>query len=336
MTDMDIWAHRLVTRKKRNLGFRPVLMTLLIGVALYLAAAAFGDISKVAESVNRVSLGSWVIVLFLSLVNYGLRFFRWDYYLKTLGHSVARVPNLLSYFSGFAFTTTPGKAGEAVRSLHLKPYGVTYASSVAALFAERFADFVSIVLLGSLAFATSGELIWVMYVGIFACALILFTLWHPSGMSLTDFLFQPRGSEKIQMLIRGFAGSIDSARVLLNGRLLLSALAVGVPAWFAEAVGLFIIIQQLGQSISILEATGVYALGMLAGALSFVPGGLGSTEAVMVILLSALGVPTTEAIAGTLVCRVATLWFSVLLGVLATAALAMVRDRRPDKKEVRT
>ena len=309
--------------KDKRQNFRALVVTLIIGVALYLGAAAVSDITEVASSIWQMSLVAWLIVLLLSLLNYGMRFLRWHAYLLKLGYFIPIAAHLLYYVSGFAFTTTPGKAGEAIRSAHLKHHGVNYASSIAALFAERFADLLTIVFLASLGFAKHENMAWVMYVGLVLCMFILSFLWHPAGYRLLESFTQARSPDWFNGLSQGLTKFVKSVKSLLTSKLLLTALAIGVPAWFAEAVGFYIIMQQLGQQISVLEATGVYALGMLAGALSFIPGGLGSTEAVMILLLSALGVPPPQAIAGTLICRIATLWFSVLLGFIATVIITL-------------
>jgi uncharacterized protein (TIRG00374 family) len=59
----------------------------------------------------------------------------------------------------------------------------------------------------------------------------------------------------------------------------------------------------------------------LAGALSFLPGGLGGAEAVMGVMLVAFGADGAAAVAITLLCRIATLWFAVALGGIAVAVL---------------
>ena len=58
----------------------------------------------------------------------------------------------------------------------------------------------------------------------------------------------------------------------------------------------------------------VYAMAMLAGAISFMPGGLGGAEAVMVGLLVWKGMPGADAIAATVLIRLATLWYAVAVG----------------------
>jgi uncharacterized protein (TIRG00374 family) len=60
----------------------------------------------------------------------------------------------------------------------------------------------------------------------------------------------------------------------------------------------------------------VYALAMLAGAVSFMPGGLGGAEAVMVGLLVWKGMDGADAVAATVLIRLATLWFAVAIGAV--------------------
>jgi len=76
----------------------------------------------------------------------------------------------------------------------------------------------------------------------------------------------------------------------------------------------------LGLDVAITFGVLVYSISALAGAMSFMPGGLGSTEAVMVGLLLWKGVPAPEAVAATVLIRLTTLWFAVVLGVVALAS----------------
>ena len=61
-------------------------------------------------------------------------------------------------------------------------------------------------------------------------------------------------------------------------------------------------------------ALAVFALATLAGAVSFVPGGLGVADAGMAVLLVQIaGLPTDVAVSLTVATRLATLWFGVAL-----------------------
>ncbi len=81
------------------------------------------------------------------------------------------------------------------------------------------------------------------------------------------------------------------------------------------------ILQKLGVNTSAGLAIGIYSVSVLAGAVSFIPGGLGSTEAVMVLLLTLVGADASTAVAATLICRFATLWFAVIIGAAALAVI---------------
>jgi uncharacterized protein (TIRG00374 family) len=69
--------------------------------------------------------------------------------------------------------------------------------------------------------------------------------------------------------------------------------------------------------MSIQMALFIYAFSMLVGAISFLPGGLGGTEATMVALLMLNKIAQPQAVAATVLIRLATLWFAVALGVIA-------------------
>ena len=68
-------------------------------------------------------------------------------------------------------------------------------------------------------------------------------------------------------------------------------------------------------------ATGIYSVAIIVGALSFLPGGLGSTEAVMVALLAAHGYTMPDAMLLTLVYRFLTLWFAIAIGWSAVVVI---------------
>ena len=93
--------------------------------------------------------------------------------------------------------------------------------------------------------------------------------------------------------------------------MLLSMLAA-----FAVSVMMYVVLVALGVDISLPLAVGIYATGILAGALSFLPGGIGSAEAVMIGLLVLAGVELSVATAATLICRIAAMWYSIAVGIV--------------------
>ena len=86
-------------------------------------------------------------------------------------------------------------------------------------------------------------------------------------------------------------------------------------ACFSVCLMMYVALNILGSDISMPLAVGIYATGILVGALSFLPGGIGSAEAVMIGLLLLAGADLPTATAVTLICRIAALWYSIALGL---------------------
>lgn len=301
---------------------RQLAVGLALAATFYAALIAFADGAAVLAACRALGWGTWSLVLGLSLLNYALRFGRWDYYLRQLGCRVPRGAQLLIYIAGFAFTTTPAKAGEAVRSLYLDRHGVTYTQSLAALFVERCVDLLAMLLVAALAAAASSEMR-----GVLAAVVIMVMLLLQGVHSrwLAGLLARLTVSSTRPLLARGAAylcRVLAAARPLLKSGPLYGGLLAGLLAWGGEGLALYLVLEQLGTQLSPWLATGIYGMSVLAGAATFVPGGLGGTELAMQYLLESSGVAVAVALSAVIICRVATLWFAVGLGLVAALALA--------------
>lgn len=300
---------------------RPLLWSTAIAIALYGAAVAIGNPSEVWAAVSSVAGNTWLAVLVLLLFSYAMRFWRWQRYLKFLGYAVPTKLSLAYYLGGFAFTTTPGKAGEAIRSLYLKNHGVEYTSSLAAFFAERFLDVVVLILL-----ATSVALDYEsarLPVAIMATAAVLALpiVHNPRFHSYLESSINRLMPRKFRTTNSQFVRLLRSSSRLLRAKTLFEGLALGLVAWWAEGFILYIILSSMQTSLSPLLIVSIWATSMLAGAASLLPGGLGSTEAVMSGMLILVGVDGSIAIAATVAYRVTTLWLAVVIGLMVISVL---------------
>jgi uncharacterized protein (TIRG00374 family) len=97
-------------------------------------------------------------------------------------------------------------------------------------------------------------------------------------------------------------------------RLLLGASLLGLIAWFFECLAFQMVFKGLGLEISLFKATFIYAFSTLAGALSMLPGGIGAAEGSMAGLLLMVEIPKAKATTATIIIRVCTVWFAVILG----------------------
>lgn len=308
--------------------FRALLLIVLLSALGYLAFSLWGGWREVVEAIVRVGFIGTAIALALSLVNYGLRFVRWQKFLALLGHRVHMPESLRIYIAGFGLTILPGKVGETIRSVFLKQHGVTYPESLAAFFSEQFSNLISMLLLvaiGLWAYPQAQPMVMIL------AALIvtgLVVLQQTRWLQALETFAQNKLPVRLGKLVgHGIEIVLHSGRCF-SLPMLVYGIALGLVAWGAEGMAFYYIMHVLGSDLSLQTALFIYAFSMLVGALSFLPGGLGGTEATMVALLILNNVAQPQAVAATVLIRLATLWFAVALGVIALSISERGGSRR--------
>jgi len=305
---------------------RALVASVALAAAGYLAFSLWAGWHDVAAAVRRAGVGGVATLLGLSAANYLLRFGRWQLYLERLGTSVAWPRSMAIYLAGFALTTTPGKAGEAVRCLFLRRHGLPYTAGIAAIVSERLSDLTAIVAIACVGLAAHPAL-WPL-VGISLGACVALSALLCAGDTLERL--QARAAQSASRVARAAQRALGVARAAHachRPGVLLPVTALALMAWACEAWAFHLLLGWLGLPAPWTFSFFVYAVGMLAGAVSFLPGGLGGTEATMVGLLAWSGMALPDAVAATVLIRVCTLWFAVLLGVAALPIVAGA-DRR--------
>jgi uncharacterized protein (TIRG00374 family) len=305
---------------------RFLLGSALLALIMYGAAIAVAEPLDIWGAVSAVRGHAWLACLVILLTSFALRFLRWQRYLHVFGHHVKASKSLSYYIAGFAFTTTPAKAGEAMRSLYLKSEGVPYTNSLAAFFSERFVDVIALILLATTAALEYETARWPVVAMAIAAVIALPLIHHARVHRIIKDWAQRPGQQKLRISVGHFVRLLESSSQLLRGSALFEGLGLAFLAWAAEGLILYVILVALQVDISALVVISIWATSMLAGAASFLPGGLGSTEAVMTGLLVLVGVDGSIAIAATVAYRIASLWLAVALGFVFVTVIESSRQ----------
>jgi glycosyltransferase 2 family protein len=310
-------------------GKRRMLMIIaIVGIAIYGGIAIGVDAPRLVSGLRRLAISGCMLVIALSVINYLLRFFRWQFYLAHLGRHLPMLRHLLYYLGGLAFTVSPAKAGEAVRALYLREHGVGVMQSMAALFAERLLDLLSMTALAGLIAMYSDTYRPLLFAIIVGIAMLLILVTRPALPAWLRLVGGGKRRDSVAPVVLALANLLESSRRLLTPSLVAFGFALGLLSWGAEGVGFHLICQGLGVSLTLQDAVGIYAVAMLAGGIAlFLPGGIGGMELVMTSLLVARGAPVSTALIATLLCRLATLWLAVAMGIAAAGLAEMTLAR---------
>lgn len=310
----------------RNLGRRIVLGAAL-GALVYAALVAYADLSEIGRAMGAFRWGAFGAALGLAFTNYLLRFVKWEIYRRQLSIDLGVGESFTVYLAGFSMSVTPAKLGEVLRSFLLKERrGVPIATSAPIVLADRLTDLVALILLaafGTLAFRLG---VGLLVAGTAMAALVVVTVGvRPVGRRLGRLLGRlpvlRRRADSMEEMFR-------SAYALCRLPNLVVPTILAVAAWFAECVAFYLIVNAFaGTAVDLEASVFVYSAATIAGAVAMVPGGVGVAEGGMTGLLMMLVVSMRPGVAScaTILVRLATLWFAVIVGLVALAALRFGR-----------
>ncbi|MBA0289532.1 UPF0104 family protein [Stenotrophomonas maltophilia] len=257
----------------------------------------------------------------LVLASYGFRHLRWHMLLRAQGQPTGWRAGLLAYLAGFAFTASPGKAGELLRIRYFSRLGVPAQVTLTTFIYERALDLLVITalslgaahLIPLFGLLASAVLCLVLALCLVACLSPL----QRAAIAVIDRL----PGQPVRRLARFLVAGTTSLRPLLRPGLTAASTACGLAAWLLTSAAFAWLCYALGIVLPWQYALAIYPLAMLIGALSFVPGGVGTTEAAIVLMLAASGADLDTALAAAIGIRLASLWLAVAVGMAAAVAL---------------
>jgi len=297
---------------------KKIFMSLGIAGLIYLAFTIYADYKQVIFAFSKFSLWLIPVILSLSFLNYISRFFKWDYYLHLLKIKITKVDSFAIFMSGLIMSVTPGKMGELLKAYLVKQVVNEPVSKTAPIiFAERITDFVSLVMIGLIgAYVFDYGRIIVAAVGVFFLLVIFIVSQKSLAIKIINFFekfsFLKKHIEKIHT-------AYESSYILLQFKPIVLMSLLSLVSWFLECLGYYLVLTNFAVEVSILWSAFSYAFATIVGAISMLPGGLGVTEGSLTIMLIQKSVSKDIAVASTFIIRVATLWFAVLVGVIAVS-----------------
>lgn len=300
---------------------RRPLLVVIAAVAVFAAVSVVSDVREVGDRLGGFGWWALAAALGLALANYALRFVRWTLLLRSRGIAVPTRDSAIVFVAGFGLAITPGKVGELVKSYLLRSiHGVPVARSAPVVIAERVADLLALIVLSVIGVALYGVAVEIVVAASAVVGLGLVVLaWPALARRVGELVTRPRPLRRFRDRV---AELVEGLTALSRPGALAWSTALSTAAWLCECVGFALIVDAFpGADVPFGMAMLIYAATTVAGALSFLPGGLGVTEASMTLLLvqGSHGVDAATAAAATILTRLATLWFAVGLGVVALA-----------------
>ncbi len=308
----------MTTLPGRSNPLKKMIWSVILAIAVYTAIVFLSDAKEVGSALSGISLYWIPLFLLLSLLNYLLRFFKWQYFLGRIDVHIPWRESLAVFIAGFSMTVSPGKLGELLKCFLLKDSrNIPVSRTSPVVVAERITDLISMIfiaIIGLILVQHRGAMIAIGAGIVFVLSIMIFLLWEKAFGFLTNLLCRIKTVAKHRDNFEKFHRNCSS---LLDLKSLLISVPLGILSWGSEALVLCLVSMSLGiePGLSVGLALLAHSAGTIAGAVSMIPGGLGLTEITIgAILISVM--PEPDAAVTTIIMRFATLWFAVLLGVI--------------------
>jgi len=287
---------------------RQAYLSLAILFVIYIAVSHYPELSKVMHYVNIIDISTFLHVIVLAFISYFFRSMRWLLYIRKEEKKANNLHHTIIYLSGFAFTASPGKSGELMRSTHLNHLHIPFSYTLACFLSERLLDVIIVLNLGiyAIVIITDNSLFFLL-------SLMLLALPF-SFNSLLSKRWIVKYTQKIKL--------ISHTLPLWEVNITFISMIFTVIAWSAQGAILYLFLVAIGEDITLLSAISIYSLSLLIGAASMIPGGLGVTELGMSWLLTQIGIFPDIALIAALFTRIFTLWPAMCIGIICSVALS--------------
>ncbi len=296
------------------------VLTYFVSFLILVFLFSFFDASEAMAVVVQANVFFVVSAFLLAGFVLFLKAYRWHTLLLNSGYRVKVSYSCVSMFLGlFACVLTPGKVGEPIRAYFLKKMNRDRMSGTVPLVViERVVDVVLLVLVsaaGPLVFMSWLEvaqlhLLEVFVLVVFVVLCIVFALLNKNVVFFVIGKVNGIFRQKIDPDL--FCSAVE--RTKSGGFLWWLMLSTAV-IWFFEGLVLYVSLLSVGLFLSPLICFVLVSISFLVGAVTFLPGGLGSLDAALIFLISLFGLDVNAVVAGVIVYRVLSYLMLAVLGV---------------------
>ena len=292
---------------------------IIIAMIMYVGLALYFDIGKASRVALKIDF--WTLPLILAPMTGAILLlaFRFHRLLLALNISIRVGKSILIYLTGLTFALTPISSGQALRSQIIKKeLNHAFSTTSPILLFEKWCELASaLIILVIFNFVNFiPQSVPIIIIGV-VLAVLFFGFMRKQG--LLSFFFKKITSrfQRLKKFEQSIENSQDSLKNLSSRKVvMLESFIITIPAQFLQAASVFLAFQIMGLNIDFISSTQIFYTSLIAGIISFIPGGLGITEAGMIALLTNYYPRYDPSLlaASVIFVRLITFWYPTFLG----------------------
>ncbi len=291
----------------------------IIIIIFYSVFISISDLDEFLKHLDSIKAELIPIILALHFLVVILRIFRQKILFDSIKVQLSLKEHFLIHLAGLALIMTPGGLGQSVKAVYLKEKNnISYGKSISLTLSERFYDLLSVipVIFAMSFFVNSFE---ARLSSITVSILLITILIIVRNKKIFNFIISRL--PKIWILTNIVENSDELFNVLkqltLKKTFTLSFL-IGIGSWVVAGLAFYYSFIAFNLDLTFFETTLISLVPIVIGTLSFLPGGIGAIEIIMMGFLSSYDLDNSLSSALVLFTRITSIWFLTIIGIIAT------------------
>jgi uncharacterized protein (TIRG00374 family) len=314
------------------------LCGILVAVFIYVVIGVYFGVNEVSATIKQIGWEWWLYTIAAVTIGHLMLLSRWHLDLRLLGYRIPLLASSRLYASGLALIMAPARGGETLRGLWLKrAYGVPIQVGVGITLSDRLLDLTSALLLA--AWGLGERILPAVILTCTLAAVVTWVMTHPVAIELLERKRKkgifPLHWTRLHQVLREILASLTSLRLLLKPWPLLLGISFSTIAWLVEVWIQWRLFLSMNVEMHLSQVAAIRTISSIAGVLSFLPAGLGTSEVTSIGMAVVYGATRPQALAATLILRVSTVLVPFLVGstVLMTSSDYYRKPKRTPDSE---
>lgn len=279
----------------------------VLGLGLFVFLFVKSGPALIWGNIKGAKIACLLVAVVLLVPPLLLKAYKWGVVLKLLGFAMPFFENAksiaISYFIG---SITPARVGDFSRALYSSKYSIPLTKSFFSVLFDRIFDIGTLLFMGGIGAVTfmflfsipkSVILSIVASAIIFLAGTLLIAKKNLAKVLIRPFFYMMVPQKYQAQLISGFNGFYDSVLMLSKNIPSMCYLAILTFAcWMSAFVSVYFLALALGIKISIFMLFLILPFTTLVEMLPISISGIGTRDAVLILLFSALAIPSSKAV----------------------------------------
>ena len=306
-----------------------ILLILTATIILYAIFLFLADFNLIQEKISNFNINYLPIILILVTLSLIPIFIRWHFLLKNCEINIPLTKSIAVFLSGMAFDITPGQIGALMKSQILKiSSNIPRTKTAPIVFIEKLYDLIGAIIAAAMGIIILGMESYLIIIPILVLTIIFFFMYYRPASEL--FFKRITKTKFFSKYVENISEFDKIVQKSTSVKVATICILLAVTYWFIISTAVYYTLIAFDvNTLDYLKVLAIYATSALLGAVSLIPGGVGIAEGTIAGLLTLEGIDISIALVLSVVIRIFTFWFVVVVGFISlkfTGALSFRKN----------